>query len=54
MKSVGSLRENHLLSKVFNDRIFLESPVSDVMDKSFRLSMSMTISFFFLSERLYE
>ncbi len=34
-KSVGSLRENHLLSKVFNDRDLLESPISDVMDKSF-------------------
>jgi cystathionine beta-synthase len=34
-KSVGSLRENHLLSKVFNDRDLLEVPVSNVMDKSF-------------------
>ena len=34
-KSVGSLRENHLLSKVFNDRDLLESPISEVMDKSF-------------------
>jgi cystathionine beta-synthase len=34
-KSVGSLRENHLLSKVFNDRNLLESPVSEVMDKTF-------------------
>ncbi|PYS24861.1 MAG: cystathionine beta-synthase [Acidobacteria bacterium] len=34
-KSVGSLRENHLLSKVFIDRDLLESPVRDVMDKSF-------------------
>jgi len=34
-KSVGSLRENHLLSKVFNDRDLLEAPVSQVMDKSF-------------------
>src|SRR5437660_3180703 len=34
-KSVGSLRENHLLSKVFNDRDLLEAPVSKVMDKSF-------------------
>src|SRR5438132_9277299 len=34
-KSVGSLRENHLLSKVFNDRDLLEVPVSKVMDKSF-------------------
>jgi cystathionine beta-synthase len=34
-KSVGSLRENHLLSKVFNDRDLLEEPVSKVMDKSF-------------------
>src|SRR5947207_2356396 len=33
--SVGSLRENHLLSKVFNDRDLLEAPVSEVMDKSF-------------------
>jgi cystathionine beta-synthase len=34
-ESVGSLRENHLLSKVFNNRELLESPVSTVMDKSF-------------------
>jgi cystathionine beta-synthase len=34
-KSVGSLRENHLLSKVFNDRDLLESPVSELMDKAF-------------------
>jgi len=34
-KPVGSLRENHLLSKVFNDRDLLEVPVSNVMDKSF-------------------
>jgi cystathionine beta-synthase len=34
-KSVGSLRENHLLSKVFNDRDLLESPVSELMDKGF-------------------
>src|SRR5881396_4344231 len=34
-KPVGSLRENHLLSKVFNDRDLLEEPVSKVMDKSF-------------------
>jgi len=34
-KSVGSLRENHLLSKVFNERDLLEAPVSKVMDKSF-------------------
>src|SRR5437016_7311004 len=33
-KSVGSLRENHLLSKVFNERDLLEGPVSKVMDKS--------------------
>ena len=33
--SVGSLRENHLLSKVFNDRDLLEAPVSEVMDKGF-------------------
>src|SRR2546428_2500639 len=32
-KPVGSLRENHLLSKVFNDRDLLEEPVSKVMDK---------------------
>ena len=36
-KSVGSLRENHLLSKVFNERDLLEGPVSKVMDKSFPL-----------------
>lgn len=34
-ESVGSLRENHLLSKVFNDRELLEAPVSKIMDKSF-------------------
>src|SRR5207248_5455628 len=34
-RPVGSLRENHLLSKVFNDRDLLEVPVSRVMDKSF-------------------
>jgi len=34
-ESVGSLRENHLLSKVFVDRDLLEAPVSKVMDKSF-------------------
>ncbi len=34
-KSVGSLRENHVLSKVFADRDLLEAPVSQVMDKSF-------------------
>jgi cystathionine beta-synthase len=34
-ESVGSLRENHLLSKVFNDRDLLEAPVSKLMDKSF-------------------
>lgn len=34
-KSVGSLRENHLLSKVFADRDLLEAPVSKVMDKGF-------------------
>ncbi|HEV2715940.1 MAG TPA: pyridoxal-phosphate dependent enzyme, partial [Terriglobales bacterium] len=34
-KPVGSLRENHLLSRVFNERELLEAPVSKVMDKSF-------------------
>jgi cystathionine beta-synthase len=34
-KSVGSLRENHLLTKVLNDRDLLEAPVSKVMDKGF-------------------
>jgi cystathionine beta-synthase len=34
-ESVGSLRENHVLSKVFNDRDLLESPVSNLMDKGF-------------------
>jgi len=34
-KPVGSLREGHLLSKVFNDRELLEAPVSKVMEKSF-------------------
>src|SRR5438477_12655316 len=34
-KSIGSLREAHLLSKAFNQRDLLEAPVSEVMDKSF-------------------
>lgn len=34
-KSVGSLRESHLLSKAFNDRDLLDSPVRELMDKSF-------------------
>jgi cystathionine beta-synthase len=34
-KSVGSLRENHLLTKVFTDRDLLDAPVSKVMDKGF-------------------
>jgi cystathionine beta-synthase len=34
-KSVGSLRDNHLLSKVFADRDLLEAPVSKLMDKGF-------------------
>ena len=34
-ESVGSLREGHLLSKVFNDRDLLEGPVSKVMEKGF-------------------
>jgi cystathionine beta-synthase len=34
-KSVGSLREAHLLSKAFNQRDLLEAPVGEVMDKSF-------------------
>lgn len=34
-KSIGSLRENHLLTKVLNDRDLLEAPVSKVMDKGF-------------------
>jgi len=34
-KSVGSLREGHLLSKVFADRDLLEAPVSKVMEKAF-------------------
>jgi cystathionine beta-synthase len=34
-RSVGSLRENHLLSKVFADRDLLEAPVSKIMDKGF-------------------
>src|SRR5207302_8420625 len=34
-ESVGSLRENHLLAKVFNARDLLEGPVSKVMDKGF-------------------
>src|SRR5437763_7466801 len=34
-KSVGSLRENHLLSKVFNERELLEAPVSKIIDKGF-------------------
>jgi cystathionine beta-synthase len=34
-KPVGSLRENHLLTKVFADRELLEAAVRDVMEKSF-------------------
>jgi len=34
-KPVGSLRENHLLTKVFSDRDLLEAQVRDVMEKSF-------------------
>ena len=34
-RPVGSLRENHLLTKVFNDRDLLDSRVSDIMEKSF-------------------
>src|SRR3982751_2508748 len=34
-KPVGSLRENRLLTKVFNDRDLMDSPVRDVMEKSF-------------------
>src|SRR5215510_8027180 len=34
-KPVGSLRENHLLSKVFNERELLDATVSKVMEKSF-------------------
>lgn len=34
-KPVGSLRENHLLNKVFSDRDLLDAPVSEVMEKSF-------------------
>ena len=34
-KSVGSLRENHLFARVFDNRELLESPVSAVMDESF-------------------
>jgi cystathionine beta-synthase len=34
-KPVGSLRESHLLSKVFNERDLLEATVSKVMEKSF-------------------
>jgi cystathionine beta-synthase len=34
-KPVGSLRENHLLTKVFADRDLMEATVRDVMEKSF-------------------
>jgi len=34
-KSVGSLREGHVLSKVFAERELLEAPVSKVMEKGF-------------------
>lgn len=34
-KSVGSLREGHVLTKVFADRELLEAPVSKVMEKGF-------------------
>ncbi|HYX40290.1 MAG TPA: pyridoxal-phosphate dependent enzyme, partial [Pyrinomonadaceae bacterium] len=34
-RSVGSLRENHVLTKVLRKRELLEAPVSEVMDASF-------------------
>jgi cystathionine beta-synthase len=34
-RSVGSLRESHVLAKLLTDREMLEARVSDVMDKSF-------------------
>jgi hypothetical protein len=34
-KPVGSLRESHLLAKVFNERELLDSTVSKLMEKSF-------------------
>lgn len=34
-RSVGSLRESHVLAKLLNDRDLLDAKVSDVMDKSF-------------------
>jgi len=34
-RSVGSLRESHVLAKLLNDRDLLEAKVSAVMDKSF-------------------
>jgi predicted transcriptional regulator len=34
-RSVGSLRENHVLTKVLRRRELLEAPVSEVMDASF-------------------
>jgi cystathionine beta-synthase len=34
-KPVGSLRESHLLTRVFNDRDLLEATVREVMEKSF-------------------
>ena len=34
-RSVGSLRESRVLTKLLQDRNLLESPVADVMDESF-------------------
>lgn len=34
-RSVGSLRENHVLSKLLDNRDLMQSPVGDVMDPSF-------------------
>jgi cystathionine beta-synthase len=34
-RSVGSLRESHVLTKLLSNRDLIESPVSEVMDPSF-------------------
>jgi predicted transcriptional regulator len=34
-RSVGSLRESHVLAKLLTDRDLLDAKVSEVMDKSF-------------------
>jgi cystathionine beta-synthase len=43
-RSVGSLRESHILAKLLDDRDLLNAKVSDVMDKSFPV-LEMDASF---------